>query len=130
MKKALRKLTNKTVAFTVLAGFTAFNTVLAQVMPGTPLPTGVTSGSNPIDTGINLIKYAAKYGFVAIAIIGLLVGAYFGIPVIIEWVKGKKTIGEAIGVMIGLLILVIFVIATANYGFNQVDGGGAAGSSG
>ena len=130
MKKALRKLTKKTVAFTVLAGFTAFNTVMAQVMPDTPLPTGVTSGSNPIDTGINLIKYAAKYGFVAIAIIGLLVGAYFGIPVIIEWVKGKKTIGEAIGVMIGLLILVIFVIATANYGFNQVDGGGAAGSSG
>ena len=130
MKALLRNLRRKSVAFTALAGFAAFNTVIAQVMPSTPLPTGVTSGSNPIDTGINLIKYAAKYGFVAIAIIGLLIGAYFGIPVIIEWVKGKKTIGEAIGVMVGLLILVIFVIATANYGFNQVDGGAATGGSG
>lgn len=126
MKALLRKLSRKSVAFTAVAGFAAFNTVMAQVMPGTPLPTGVTSGSNPIDTGINLIKYGAKYGFVAIALVALLIGAYFGIPVIIEWVKGKKTIGEAIGVMVGLLILVIFVIATANYGFTQVDGGGAA----
>ena len=126
MKAFMKKLSGKSLAFTAVVGFTAFITVMAQVMPSTPLPTGVTSGSNPIDTGINLIKYGAKYGFVAIALVALLIGAYFGIPIIIEWVKGKKTIGEAIGVMVGLLILAIFVIATANYGFTQVDAGAAA----
>ena len=100
--------------------------LMAQTLPTIPLPTGVTNGSNPIDTGVSLLKYGAKYGFFAISIIGLLVAAYYGIPIIQEWLKGKRTIGEAVGVMVGLLILIIFVIAIANYGFTQVGAGGAA----
>lgn len=100
--------------------------LMAQTLPQIPLPSGVSNGSNPIDTGVNLLKYGARYGFFAISVIGLLVGAYYGIPIIQEWLKGKKTIGEAVGVMVGLLILIIFVIAIANYGFQQVGAGGAA----
>lgn len=95
----------------------------AQVMPSTPLPTGVLVSSNPIDAGVRLMKFGANYGFFGIAVIGLLVGAYYGIPIIQEWLKGKRTIGEAVGVMMGLLILVVFVVAIANYGFLVSDAG-------
>lgn len=95
--------------------------LFAQTLPQIPLPSGVNNGSNPIDTGVNLLRYGAKYGFFAISIIGLLVGAYYGIPIIQEWLKGKRTIGEAVGVMVGLIILIVFVIAIANYGYNEVN---------
>ena len=118
------KLFKQAVTATVAFGISTW--VMAQTMPSTPLPTGVTSANNPLDTGVSVFKKMAQYGFVGAAIFLLLIAAYIAIPAILAWVGGKKQFGEAAGQMVGGLFLAIFGIAVGTYGFTQVGTAGGA----
>ncbi len=118
------KLFKQAVTSVVAFGISSY--VMAQTMPSTPLPTGVTSANNPLDTGVSLFKKMAQYGFVAAAIFMLLLASYIAAPAMMDWIGGKKKFGEAAGQIVGALFLAIFGIAVGTYGFTQVATAGGA----
>ncbi len=123
------KLIQHSKAFLATVMASAYATVAsAQVitMPSAPLPAGVTSSSNPIEQAVSIGQHGAKLGFYFVAVLVLLGVAYYGYPAIVEWRNNKKSLGEAAGVIIGLLILGVVIIGFANYGATQIGGAAAA----
>jgi hypothetical protein len=112
-------------ALSALIALSTSGLVAAQTMPSAPLPSGVTAGSNPIDQGVGMLQWGAKYGFYGISIFALIIAAYYALPLIIEWRKGKLQVGEAVGTIVGILVMIVIAMGVATYGFNQVGGGGA-----
>lgn len=109
-------------AYAYLVLFVVSGHGLAQTLPQTPLPSGVTAPEGDFLTLIvNIFKWGGKQALFLIAVGAFAIGAYTIAMPVYEWYQGRREVGDILGKSLGIGTIMIVVASICAYGLTRLN---------